>query len=153
MTTDASIGIFTLPALPDAARFPRMPDADLADLAEDIKTNGMSMPILVGLNDDGQPYMLDGISQHEVGRIAGIAAPVNTDAARGADAKALILGCNLHRRHQGEGQRTIMVAVMYPARIQGRLSERFRKLGPSTVADCPRLALSSASPTGWRRQW
>jgi ParB-like chromosome segregation protein Spo0J len=119
MTTDASIDIFTLPAHPDAARFPRMPDTDLMDLPEDIKVNRMCVPILVGLDDDGQPCILNGINQREACRIAGITAPAYTVAAPGADAKALILGANLHRRNQSEGQRTMMAALLYPDAQKG----------------------------------
>jgi ParB-like chromosome segregation protein Spo0J len=129
MIKDTALDLFALPAHPDAARFPRMPDADLADLAEDIKVNGMSMPILVGLNDDGQPCILDGINRREACRVAGITAPAYNFASPDADTRALILGANLKRRHQSEGQRTMMVALIYPTRTQGKTSVNITEVG------------------------
>lgn len=94
-------------AHPDAAIFPMMPEDELNELADDIKTNGQQMPILV---QDG--LIIDGRNRYAACLRAGV-NPVFEEFS-GTDVKAFIVSANINRRHMTKGARAMAVAKMYP---------------------------------------
>lgn len=89
---------------PIAALFPMLSDDELADLAEDIKANGLLHPIV--LDDDGA--IVDGRNRHKACGIAGIEP--RFERLNGHDAITFILSQNIARRHMTKGQQAVLVA-------------------------------------------
>jgi len=92
---------------PAAAVFPRLPDDELRELAEDIKANGLIHPIV--LDTDGR--IVDGINRDAACDMAGvekqyITLPPETDIV------GYILSQNVRRRHMSKGQQAMAIALM-----------------------------------------
>jgi hypothetical protein len=96
------------PAHPVADLFPRMTDEELADLAADIKANGLIHPIVV----DKDGVLIDGRNRARACAIAGIEP--TTVLFEGDDPRAYIISSNIARRHMSKGQQAMAVAMMYP---------------------------------------
>jgi ParB family chromosome partitioning protein len=88
---------------PIADLFPMLNESDLADLAADIKTNGLQIP-LVKLGD----VLIDGRNRMEACRIANV-EPTFVEY-QGGNIPAYIISANLHRRHLTESQRAMVAA-------------------------------------------
>ncbi len=104
-------------AHPDAAIFPMMSPDELADLAEDIKENGLKHPIVLGIHD-GAEVIVDGRNRQDACEIAMVTpefAKIN-----GEDVKDFIISQNVKRRHLNSGQRAMAYALMYPPGGAGR---------------------------------
>jgi ParB-like nuclease family protein len=95
-----------------SAIFPMMSADDLADLAADIKANGQRFPIIVGPYE-GREVIVDGRNRYEACEIAGV--DPKFEKLNGHDPKAFILSMNVKRRHMTSAQRTMAVAMIYPA--------------------------------------
>lgn len=92
---------------PAADVFPML-DADaLADLAADIKANGLIHPIV--LNDDGQ--IVDGRNRYAACKIAEVTAHC-TKLPSDANVFTFVLSENIHRRHMSKGQQAMAIALM-----------------------------------------
>jgi ParB/RepB/Spo0J family partition protein len=89
---------------PAAAIFPMLPDDELNDLAEDIKTNGLIHPIVV----DSDDQIIDGRNRLAACEIAGV-EPTFTNL-NGQDPVAYILSANISRRNMTVGQRAMAIA-------------------------------------------
>lgn len=87
---------------PAAAVFPMLSDDELADLAADIKANGLLHPIT--LDKDGR--IVDGRNRNAACKRAGI-EPTYATLADDVDVVAFILSQNVHRRHLSAGQRAM----------------------------------------------
>src|SRR4051812_41618555 len=98
---------------PLAALFPMMTDEELAELADDIKENGLIHPIV--LDSDG--VLIDGRNRLRACEIAEV-APTFT-ALNGHDAAAFIVSANLERRNLTKGQQAVALAMIYPAPGKG----------------------------------
>src|SRR5262245_55100444 len=83
---------------PACAEFPSLPDADLQELAEDIRNNGLLEPII--LTADG--LLLDGRCRWDACEIVGIEA--HTVTYDGNDPVGFVLSKNKHRRHLDKSQ-------------------------------------------------
>lgn len=92
---------------PAAAVFPMLADDELAEIAADIKANGLLHPIT--LDKDGA--IVDGRNRHAACLLAGV-EPTFTTLADGVDVVAFILSQNVHRRHLTKGQRAMAVMVV-----------------------------------------
>jgi hypothetical protein len=90
---------------PAAAIFPMLPDDELAELAESIKTNGLLEPIV--LDHDGR--LVDGRNRLAACRIAEVEPTYTT--LNGTDPVGYILALNVHRRHLTAGQRAVAVVM------------------------------------------
>ncbi|MGC1387325.1 MAG: ParB N-terminal domain-containing protein, partial [Steroidobacteraceae bacterium] len=101
------------PAHPVADLFPRMTDEELADLAADIKANGLIHPIVV----DQKGLLIDGRNRAKACEIAGIEPTVRM--FEGDDPRAFILSMNLKRRHMSAGQQAMAHAMIYPEPEKG----------------------------------
>jgi ParB-like nuclease domain len=88
----------TRPVHPIADLFPMMTDEELANLAADIKANGLIHPIVV----DKDGLVIDGRNRARACEIAGIEPA--TVLFEGDDPRAYIIACNIARRHMSKGQ-------------------------------------------------
>jgi len=88
---------------PVAALFPMMSDAELDDLAADIKANGLQYPIML---DADAIMLVDGRNRMAACRRAGV-KPQFEQLAYGADPVAHIWSANAKRRHMTKGQLAI----------------------------------------------
>ena len=85
--------------------FPMMSEADINQLAEDIRENGLMDPIVTL---DGK--ILDGRNRYKACEIAEINPKWRE--YDGADPLAFVVAHNLHRRHLNESQRAMIAAKM-----------------------------------------
>lgn len=116
------IDIFKMEVHPAAAIFPMMEDAELDELAEDIKANGLVHPLVT---KEGQ--LIDGRNRREACRRAGIEP--KTIELNGQDPAAYILSANINRRHLTRSQRAMAVATLLPGKRQGKRSDLPNNLG------------------------
>jgi ParB-like chromosome segregation protein Spo0J len=98
-----------------ASIFPMLPEAELNQLAEDIKTNGLNNPII---KLDGK--ILDGRNRFAACKIAGI-RPV-FDEYQGDDPLAFVFSQNFTRRQLSESQKG-MIGARYATLSEGRPRE------------------------------
>lgn len=89
--------LLDLPVHPSAAVFPMLADDELAELAEDIKANGLIHPIV--LDNEGQ--IVDGRNRYVACRIADV-APTFVTLEHG-DVLGFVISENVNRRHMGSG--------------------------------------------------
>jgi hypothetical protein len=101
------------PVHPVAHLFPMMTDEELADLAADIKANGLLQPIVI----DYKGLLIDGRNRAKACEIAGIKPAVRM--FEGDDPRAFILSMNLKRRHMSAGQQAMAHAMIYPEPEKG----------------------------------
>jgi ParB-like nuclease domain len=83
-------------------------DEELANLAADIKANGLIHPIVV----DKDGLLIDGRNRARACEIAGIEP--ETELFGGDDPRAYIIASNIARRHMSKGQQAMAVAMVYP---------------------------------------
>lgn len=88
---------------PYAELFPMLDDAELKDMAADIKVNGLQEHIVTY-----EGMILDGRNRHRACELARV-NPTFTPF-KGKDALAFVLSKNLHRRHLNASQRAIAAA-------------------------------------------
>jgi ParB-like chromosome segregation protein Spo0J len=121
---------------PAAELFPLMSEAELQELAEDIKKNGLSAPIVLWHPDgDGKPSLIDGRNRldalaplgllvfDENGRLVRLAFkkrqndchPI-TFADQSCDPYALALSLNVHRRHLTNEQKRELIGKVLKAK-------------------------------------
>jgi hypothetical protein len=100
---------------PLADIFPMLPDDELAELAEDIRVNGLITPIMMDATGD---LLIDGRNRLAACKIAGI-PPRFDRLERGQDARAYIVSANLHRRNLAKGQQAMALAMIYPETEKG----------------------------------
>jgi protein gp37 len=91
---------------PVANIFPLMGEAELAELAEDIRANGQREP--VWLHRDGR--IVDGRNRWLACRKLGIEAQTRTVERDDAELVRFAISLNLHRRHLSESQRGMVAA-------------------------------------------
>ena len=107
---------FDLPAHPLAAIFPMLPEAEIAELADDIVTYGQRVPITVL---DGQ--VLDGRNRLAACRFADVEP--SFEIYEGGDPLGFVLSHNLHRRHLTTSQRAMVAARIAAVRHGGDRSK------------------------------
>lgn len=134
--------VFSLPVHPAAEVFPMLSPDELAELAADIKANGLAYPLIV---KDG--VLIDGRNRREACRVAGVVP--TTSELNGADPVAYILSTNINRRHMTKGQRAMAVAKIHPVGKQGRgLNAEARKAAES-AGFSPRLLAEARAVLHW----
>src|SRR4051812_4625813 len=87
--------------------FPLMGEEELAQLAADIKANGLKEPILL---HEGQ--ILDGRNRWKACQMAGVEP--RTKAYEGGEPATHVLSLNLHRRHLTPSQKAAVAVEMLP---------------------------------------
>jgi hypothetical protein len=101
-----------IPVHPDAAIFPMMSEEEIAELAEDIKANGLIHPLVTG-DYDGQEVLVDGRNRLAACKLAGIKPTFRK--LNGEDQRAFIFSVNINRRHMTMSQRAMAAAMIYPS--------------------------------------
>lgn len=89
---------------PAAEVFPMLDDEALAELAADIKANGLAVPVVV----DKSGVLIDGRNRLKACQIAGVEPAFET--YEGKDPVAYILSLNINRRHMSAGQKAMAAA-------------------------------------------
>lgn len=113
-----------LPIHPLADLFPMLPDDELADLAEDIKANGLIHPVML---DNAGKLVVDGRNRLAACRLAGV-EPNFERLPEGVEPADYIASVNLARRHLSVGQRAMALAMIYPE------ATRYRRGGSNLSA-------------------
>ena len=91
---------------PYAGLFPLLGEADLAELAKDIKCNGLQEPITLF-----EGKILDGRNRYRACLLAGVAPSFRVWAGAGTgSALDYVVSTNLHRRHLTDQQRALVAA-------------------------------------------
>ena len=93
-----------------------MTDAELADLAEGIATNGLVHPIVV----DADGALIDGRNRLRACEIAGV-EPEFAELNGHGDADAFIVPANLARRNLSKGQQAIALAMIVTAHLDSAM--------------------------------
>jgi hypothetical protein len=101
---------------PLAAIFPMLSDEELADLAEDIKENGLLHPIVRTVHG----VIVDGRNRVVACDIAGVEPEFEDRIVNDDEARALIVSANLQRRNLSKGQQAMALAMIYPEPPRGR---------------------------------
>lgn len=94
-------------AHPAADLFPMLPEPKLRELADDIKTNGQKLPIVVTRDD----LLLDGRNRFEACKRAGVPPRIETWTGQ-KDPIDFVVSMNLTRRHLDESQRGLLSAQL-----------------------------------------
>ena len=120
-----------LPVFPAADIFPMMAKDDLAELAEDIKVNGLREPVVVA-DVDGKPMLVDGRNRRAACDIAKIKPEYRT--LNGEDLNAFVISMNIRRRHMTKGQQAMAVAMVYPEPEKGGRGKKSSKIEEFKIA-------------------
>jgi hypothetical protein len=107
--------LFGLPVHPLADLFPMLPEDELADLADDIKANGLLHPAML---DNPGKMLVDGRNRLRACEIAGV-EPRFERLPKGTTPAAYIASANLRRRNLTKGQQAMATAMIYPAPAKG----------------------------------
>lgn len=94
---------------PAAAIFPMMSEGELAELAADIKANGLIHPIVL---DASGKILIDGRNRMAACEIAEVEPQF--ERLNGQDPAAFIVAANLQRRNLTKGQAAMAMAMIYP---------------------------------------
>src|SRR5580765_7040561 len=119
-TKTPGIDYQALPVHPLATLFPMLPEDELADLAADIKENGLIQPLML---DQAGAVLIDGRNRLAACTLAGIARRHETLAA-GVSIEAYIAALNVHRRNLTKGQQAMALALIYPEAKRGGAKDR-----------------------------
>lgn len=98
---------------PLSAAYPAMPEADLLELAEDIKAHGLHEPVTLY---DGM--VLDGWHRSQACQIAGV--EIRYVEYEGDDPQAFVVSKNAHRRQLTQSQRAAAAVKVYEWKPRGR---------------------------------
>jgi hypothetical protein len=115
---------------PAADLFPLLQDAELAELCESIRKDGLDQPVMI----DEAGSLLDGrnrlIACHKTGTALAF------EIYQGTDPVGFSLRANLHRRHLNQGQKA-MVALKVEEIFEANARERKAKAGRSAAPGRP----------------
>lgn len=148
---------YTVHVHPAADAFPMMSDAELQELAEDIKANGLRTPLV--FNHEGS-ILIDGRNRQRACEIAGI-QPTTQNLPEGYTDQQIIdyiVSANVHRRHLTPGQKAMVATALEPmyaeaARermLAGKAADPGLKSGQG-VSDTGRSAEQAANAAGTSR--
>jgi ParB-like chromosome segregation protein Spo0J len=101
---------------PAADVFPMMSEAELKELAEDIKGNGLQSPIVVWSDDNDKDWLLDGRNRLTAIEMAGVEfKPYWRKTVSTGDPLSMIIALNIKRRHLGAADRARLAAAALDA--------------------------------------
>jgi len=123
---------------PLATIFPMMPDNELAELAEDIKANGLLSPIIV---DDGG-VLIEGRNRLRACQMAGV--DPRFEELNGRDPISVIRSANLLRRNITKGQQAMAFAFLYPEPGKGGRGKKSAALNSAETAEFSSRRLNDA---------
>jgi ParB-like chromosome segregation protein Spo0J len=107
--------------------FPMLPEAELQELAEDIKKNGLQEPVVIYQND-----ILDGRNRYSACKIAGVMPKIKIFTGTDEEALQFVASHNLHRRHLSASQRA-MIAARISDMTVGKPDEEKADPNPTTT--------------------
>ena len=111
----SEMNLFDLSIFPIADMFPMVAADELAELAEDIKDNGLQEPIVVAqVNDEW--VLIDGRNRLAACKLAEVTPHYRILES---DPTAYVLSANVHRRHLTKGQQAMATALAYPDKEKG----------------------------------
>jgi ParB-like chromosome segregation protein Spo0J len=148
-----TVGLSTAKIHPVAEAFPEMSSAELKELADDIKANGLAHPIV----RDRNGVILDGRNRLAGCKLAGIEPRFTV--FEGDDPVAFIISTNLKRRHLNESQRAMVAARLANLAHGGdRRSDQAENLPLETVKQATAAAMLNVSDRSIRhagvvRKW
>ncbi len=119
------------PVHPLAAIFPLLDEAELADLAADIKAHGLRFAIML---DHAGEVLIDGRNRAEACRLAGV-EPRFERLDAGQDPVAYIWSANIARRHLSKGQ-----IAMAAARVRSFSEQTQRQAAKLSKVSIGRIA-------------
>jgi hypothetical protein len=96
-------------AHPAADLFPMMSEAELRNLADDIKANGLNHPVVIY---EGQ--VLDGRNRSRACKMAGVQVKTEDWVDPGCGPVAYVVSQNIHRRHLTATQRAALAVDLLP---------------------------------------
>jgi 16S rRNA G966 N2-methylase RsmD len=114
------------PVHPAAELFPLLGEAELAELAEDIRANGLHEPIWLWDDPERGTVLLDGRNRYAACRLVGVAE--TTQRYIGDDPITFSISRNMKRRHLTTGQKAAVAEAAEPLiAAQTRQREVLRK--------------------------
>jgi ParB-like nuclease domain len=122
---------------PVADAFPAMSSAELQELADDIRANGLAHPIV----RDRNGVILDGLNRLRACEIAGVEPRFTV--FEGDDPVAFIVSSNLKRRHLNESQRAMVASKL--ANLAHGGDRRSENLPLETVKQATAAAILNVS--------
>jgi hypothetical protein len=137
-----------LPVHPAANLFPKMSEAELRELGEDIKKNGLLVPVVVWKNDKGETLLLDGRNRLAAMELVGQCVISDRAIHLGdecylfdrldspVDPYAYVIAANLHRRQLTDEERRKVIAKIIKAKPEAsdRVIAKTVKRNHKTVA-------------------
>ncbi len=131
----------TLEAHPLAKLIPDMLDVELAELERDIEVNGQQQPIMLF-----EGKILDGRHRYAVCQKLGIEPKIKPFPGTEAEARALVISLNVHRRHLSseQKQKLIETELQRDPGQSDRVIAAKAKVSPTTVGK----ARAKAEATG-----
>jgi hypothetical protein len=137
---------------PAAELFPMMAPAEIKDLADDIKVQGLRHAIVLWRDADGEYSLLDGRNRLDAWEAAGLNVPEGAeailrtmnatllDATEKIDPYDYVVSINLHRRHLTGEQKRDVIAILI--KLKPEMSDRqiAKMVGasPTTAGDVRR---------------
>ena len=137
------IDVFNIPVFRDADIFPMIPADELAELADDIKENGLNEPVVVA-QIHGEWMLIDGRNRREACRIAEVTPTYRIVEADADKLKSLVWSWNGPRRHLTSSQKAMAYAMMFP---DGEKGGRGKKL----LQNCNSLEMNSTDKSNISR--
>ena len=116
------IDVFNIPVFRDADIFPMIPADELAELADDIKENGLNEPVVVA-QIHGEWMLIDGRNRREACRIAEVTPAYRIVEADADKLKSLVWSWNGPRRHLSSSQKAMAYAMLYPDGEPGKRTD------------------------------
>jgi len=126
------IDVFNIPVFRDADIFPMIPADELAELADDIKENGLNEPVVVA-QIHGEWMLIDGRNRREACRIAEVTPAYRIVEADSDKLKSLVWSWNGPRRHLSSSQKAMAYAMMYPDGRQGQRTDLLKNINKSEI--------------------
>ena len=126
------LDVFNLPVFKDADIFPMIPADELAELADDIKENGLNEPVVIA-QINGEWMLIDGRNRREACRIAEVIPAYRIVEADSDKLKSLVWSWNGPRRHLSSSQKAMAYAMMYPDGRQGQRTDLLKNINKSEI--------------------
>ena len=137
-----------------AELLPRMSNAELRELGEDIKKRGLQSPITIITDVEGGERLLDGINRLDAMELVGIPIVKNGElnlevvqthnVAGNIDPHAYVLGANLLRRYLANEQKNELIAKLL--KVKPNASDR-------QIAKLTRTSQNAEQYFGSRHRW
>ena len=121
------------PVHPAAALFPLLPDAELAELADDIRRRGLTHPVWLWNDPDGKTWLLDGRNRVRASALASVRAETRVFNGDELEAVEFAISENVRRRHLTTGQKAAVAYEALPV-IEAATAERERRRRAAAAA-------------------